>query len=539
MRILSYNTGHDGSAVLIDGGKLTFSIENEKDDGLRYSSLDPTLFVRSLQLQEAPDVVAITGIMKRVVRPTEKDILSLLSIENGYFDESSKGKVECEALFAGRTIRRFSSSHVRAHIMCAYGLSPFEHGQPCYALVWEGVIGALYYVDHQITIQKVGEVVAWPGTKYSLIFALADPTVPPSTDWGFRFGDAGKLMALTAYGRRSTATRVERDTVESILELDLFKDRRPKETLQKSSYFNIGVESQPLKDLAWQFSKALFDRFYIFAKENIDKGLPLLITGGCGLNCEWNTQWQQSGLFSQVFVPPCANDSGVALGTAIDALHHYTGRTKLEWDVYAGDSFVEDVSESELFFPTPLSMVDVSKALHAGSIVAWVQGRCEMGPRALGNRSLLASPFHAETRDRLNQIKQRELFRPIAPVCLAEDFDLHFDNHGLSPHMLYFQRVRNPKLKAVTHVDGSARAQSVTDLENPQISQLLREFRRWSGVAVLCNTSLNFKGYGFINRLSHLFSFAHERGIDAIVVGKNVWWSRAVSEGRASEAADL
>lgn len=151
-----------------------------------------------------------------------------------------------------------------------------------------------------------------------------------------------------------------------------------------------------------------------------------------------------------------------------------------------------------------------------------------MGPRALGNRSLLAAPFNSHTRDRLNQIKQRETFRSIAPICLEDDFERHFGHGAPSPHMLYFQHVRTPELQAIIHVDGSARAQSVNDRENPAICSLLREFKTQTGFAVLCNTSLNFKGLGFINRLSHLFSFARDRGVDCLVVGSRFWSRRLV-----------
>ena len=83
--------------------------------------------------------------------------------------------------------------------------------------------------------------------------------------------------------------------------------------------------------------------FYDYAERNLTEGLPLLISGGCGLNCDWNRMWRECGLFSSVFVPPCPNDSGSALGTAIDAQWFYTGRATIDWDVYAGETFVEDV----------------------------------------------------------------------------------------------------------------------------------------------------------------------------------------------------
>ena len=256
------------------------------------------------------------------------------------------------------------------------------------------------------------------------------------------------------------------------------------------------------------------------------EGLLAHFHGQSSVRIIWNSQWKECGLFSDVFVPPCTNDSGVALGAAIDALHHYTGNAKVSWSVYSGDTFVEDDADLGGFACKTLDHSEVCRSLLNGDVIAWVQGRYEIGPRALGNRSILAAPFSAETRDKLNRIKQREAFRPVAPICLEEDLGRHFEPDWPSPYMLYFQRVKSRELGAITHVDGSARGQSVSDAENPEICKLLREFRRQSGVGVLCNTSLNFKGSGFINRLSHLLQFAQERGLEGVVVGSRYWTSR-------------
>lgn len=521
MRILSYNCGHDGATALIEDGRLVHYLESEKDNGLRHMwSVTPTLFLRSMQLDDVPDVVAVSGFHRPGLRGEVVTRLARDSVEGGYFDEGTGGKISTHTLFAGKRIRRFSSSHVRSHIMCSYGLSPFAQGQPCYALIWEGHIGSMYYIDEHVVIHKLADVLRGPGARYAFMYWLADPAVPNISE------APGKVMALAAYGRRGKITSVEQETIDFILSFDIFGTEWSKAKFGDNDYFDIGVESQEFKDLAWQFQSALFNRFYNFAKERVTQKLPLLIGGGCGLNCDWNSQWKECGLFSDVFVPPCTNDSGVALGAAIDALHHYTGNAKVSWSVYSGDTFVEDDVGPGGFACKTLDHSEVCRSLLNGDVIAWVQGRYEIGPRALGNRSILAAPFSAETRDKLNRIKQREAFRPVAPICLEEDLGRHFEPDFPSPHMLYFQRVKSRELGAITHVDGSARGQSVSDAENPEICKLLREFRRQSGVGVLCNTSLNFKGSGFINRLSHLLQFAQERGLEGVVVGSRYWTSR-------------
>jgi hydroxymethyl cephem carbamoyltransferase len=205
------------------------------------------------------------------------------------------------------------------------------------------------------------------------------------------------------------------------------------------------------------------------------------------------------------------------------------GRAKLEWDVYCGDPFIEDTHEAPDFERADLNLAEVCRLLQRGAVLGWVQGKYEIGPRALGNRSMIAAPFSEETRDRLNRIKMREGFRPIAPICLEEDFRTHFEGTWPSPHMLYFQRVKSPQLAGITHVDGSARAQSVNEAENPKMHALLREFRKQTGFGVLCNTSLNFKGRGFVNRSSQLFALARDRGFDGVVIGDHFLEASGVS----------
>jgi hydroxymethyl cephem carbamoyltransferase len=128
-------------------------------------------------------------------------------------------------------------------------------------------------------------------------------------------------------------------------------------------------------------------------------------------------------------------------------------------------------------------------------------------------------------RDRLNDIKQREGFRPIAPCARIEDLGELFDSDFEDPYMLYFRMVRSDRLGAVTHVDGTARAQTVSTDTNPLLHDLLTAFEARTGVGALCNTSLNFKGFGFINRLSDLAKYCEERGVDDMVAGDS-WFVR-------------
>ncbi len=516
MKIFAYKPGHDGHVALVDDGSLIFSIEAEKDSGPRYAPISSEDLMHGFSLTNGvPDVFAVSGWMKSF-RPMADPIGA------GYFGADSKSVEDRPFPLFGNTIQHFSSSHERSHLLGSYAMSPFPQGEPCYALVWEGVLGAFYRIDENLNIEKLGTPMTGPGHKYGFVYGLADPAYPPDARKSRR-EDAGKLMAIAAFGEQGALTANERALIERVFSWDAERAPLRKADFSDSPYFNIGLESAEFRNLAHHFQNAVFERFAEFAGKHMPEGLPLLISGGCGLNCDWNSQWRKSGLFEDTFVQPCANDSGSAIGTAVDAQHHYTGNAKLEWSVYAGEEFALDEADMSGFRRETLDYPNMAKYLEDGRIFAWVQGRYEIGPRALGNRSLLAAPFTRETHLRLNAIKKREGFRPIAPILMEEEFDRLFDNHGPSPHMLYFQKVKTEKLKAVTHVDGSARGQTVTRDDNPQMHRLLEAFRQRTGFGVLCNTSLNFSGKGFINRMSDLVRYARDSGLDGFVVGDTIY----------------
>jgi hydroxymethyl cephem carbamoyltransferase len=168
-------------------------------------------------------------------------------------------------------------------------------------------------------------------------------------------------------------------------------------------------------------------------------------------------------------------------------------------------------------------------------VVAWVQGRAEIGPRALGHRSLLASPLKAENKDVLNEIKLREPYRPVAPACLLEELPRWFEDAREDPYMLFFARVKTDALPAVTHVDRTARVQSVGPDGDPRFRALLQAQSRRTGYGVLCNTSLNYKGFGFINRSADLFFYCERRSIDHAVVG-DAWYRRRRPGGGSADS---
>jgi hydroxymethyl cephem carbamoyltransferase len=509
MRIVAINKEHDGAVAIVDNCRLIKCIEAQKDNHVRHAQLTEDLLQFALEaLSEEGSIFAIGGWFNN----------------GGYLGTGSSAITVQRVTQKGREHLRFTTSHERAHVFCAYGLSPFEQGCPCYVLVWEGTLGNFYIVSEHCEIELLCTPMVQPGHRYAFLYELANPTFPESAR-GWSNEVSGRLMALASRCDSEPLHQHERNLMDLLLNR-FHSSHTRKWQLRNSPFWNCGCTEENFRRFAHKFSAALFDRFFSSIKPLVKRRLPLLIVGGCGLNCDWNCRWLDSGLFADVFVPPCTDDSGIAIGVAVDAQRHFSGIAKLEWTVYSGAAFEYDISVDDRFSASELNFATISDLLLDGAVIAWVTGRYEIGPRALGNRSLLAAPFREEMKDRLNSIKGRENYRPIAPICMEEQAPQWFDWHGPSPHMLYFQRVLSEQLRAVTHDDGTARVQTLNAGDHPQLYRLLCEFSRRSGFGVLCNTSLNFPGRGFINRMSDLARFVEEKGLDAMVVEDRVYFPK-------------
>jgi len=513
VNILSYNPGHDGAIAYLKDARLRFSIEAEKNSRYRHSPISSHDVVDILgELEEVPDVLCTGGWW-----PCDDNVTGSRTLA-GYRGVLKNDIVTGQRRLLGKPIAYFSSSHERSHLLCAFGMSSLPKGTPCYALIWEGGIGAFYEIDSELNIKLLADVMNEPGHRYGLLYGLADPTFPKNSSFS-RFCDAGKLMALASFSVRNTPSPDERQLIDFLLQDCTHLELSAHGDTSHLRYHNVGVEDPEFRNFVGIFSDKMFDVFHQFAKANMTKRIPLLIAGGCGLNCDWNTKWKETNLFPEVFVPPVANDSGSAIGTAIDAQFQITGNPKIDWNVYSGLDFNRsgsfDLAQYDLYDTSYEMIADM---LANDLILGWVSGKYEIGPRALGNRSILAAPFRESTRVRLNEIKQREQFRPIAPVCLEEEAARWFGCDHASPFMLYTHRVRTNELAAVTHVNGTARIQTVSSATNRNLYELLIAFKTRTGYGVLCNTSLNCSGRGFINEIADLSAYVVKRSLDGFVV---------------------
>jgi carbamoyltransferase len=232
----------------------------------------------------------------------------------------------------------------------------------------------------------------------------------------------------------------------------------------------------------------------------------LCMAGGVALNCVLNARVRDRTPFKQVWVQPAAGDSGTSLGAALWIDSQQRGPSKRHWHMehaFLGPAY--DDTEIEAFLKQAKLRYrradnlagDVADLLQKNKVIGWFQGRMEFGPRALGARSILASPLDAEMQSHLNLIKDREDFRPVAPVVLEEDVADWFVNGAVSPFMLFVYDVQPDKadrIPAVRHVDGTARIQTINRSQNPAYYDLLSAFKERTGVPVLINTSFNTRG---------------------------------------------
>ena len=259
----------------------------------------------------------------------------------------------------------------------------------------------------------------------------------------------------------------------------------------------------------------------------------LSMAGGVALNCVMNARIARDGPFDSVWVQPAAGDAGTALGAALYVDYHRRGG-KREWameDAYLGPSYPDDEIERFLYgsrqdFRRLDDVAGEAAALLAqDKILGWFQGRMEFGPRALGARSILASPLDSAMQARLNGLKDREDFRPVAPVVMEERAAEWFDGRGgtiCAPFMLFVYDVlahRAQQIPAVRHIDGTARVQTVRRDQNPRYYDLLAAFERLTGVPVLVNTSFNTRGEPVVCTPRDAVECFWTSPLDALVIG--------------------
>src|SRR5271168_1777374 len=260
----------------------------------------------------------------------------------------------------------------------------------------------------------------------------------------------------------------------------------------------------------------------------------LCLAGGVALNSKANGKIVASGLIDKIFVQPAASDDGVALGAALAPYLDGGGKlpNKAMRHAYLGPSFDDDAIEANLrtyklkYTRSQDPAVVAAELLSNGKILGWFQGRMEFGPRALGSRSILADPRDPEMNAKVNNaVKFREWWRPFAPSVKKEAAADYLESATDSPFMILTAQVRPEKrsvIPSVTHVDGSARPQTVEEEINPLYWRLIDEFGRRTGVPVIMNTSFNLRGEPIVSSPTDAIRTFFSSGMDYLVIGNFV-----------------
>lgn len=372
-----------------------------------------------------------------------------------------------------------------------------------------------------------------------------------------KYREVGKFMGLASYGVPSMKMPLsyseDKNLFKELPNLDkngIF-DSIEERTSQFKQYFEENCfpyesgnsdEIMSYANFAASVQKALEDTLIGFVKElkEVTRMDNLVISGGIALNCSANGKIVKTGIFKNVFVPPFPSDAGTAVGAALEIYHKLFGKAHTESKLVMaglGTSYSQETVISELKPYVDSNSISysikderelydfVAKAIADGNIIGWMQDGFEAGPRALGYRSLLADPRTRRSLIRLNKVKQREMWRPIAPSVLSEKYSEYFEGNADSRYFMNVAAIvlenKRKEIPAVVHVDTTARPQAVT-CKQQKYYNLLSAFYRLTGVPVLCNTSFNRKGEPLVNTPKDAIECFLNCEIDMLVIGNIV-----------------
>lgn len=415
---------------------------------------------------------------------------------------------------------RFIPHHV-AHAASAYLAGPYRD---CSVMVMDGRGERTSYLAGRVRGGNL-EVLRRVDLPHSLGLRYEELTM----HLGFhRSSDEYKVMALASYGKPRWKDAIARsmhatnDGGFTALPIDLHAFVPPR---RDGAPF-----SDAHADLASSVQAALQDAMLELAmwlqRENGDDAL--VMAGGVALNVVANSYVADKGPYKHVWVQPAAGDAGTALGSALYLAHELGDEVRPMASAALGRGWDEAelrgwLESANVAYTRPDDIADtVGKIIAQDGIVAWFQGRSEYGPRALGHRSLLANPRNPENLRRLNDVKGREQFRPVAPMTLLERAPQMFEGPFPSPYMLFVHRVKPEwvdRLPAVMHVDGTARVQTVDRREEPLVAAMLDAVDRYTGVPVVVNTSLNTAGRPMVDDPRDALECFGSAPVDALAIG--------------------
>jgi carbamoyltransferase len=547
---INYSQMHDSAACIVRDGELLFAVAEERISRVKHDARFPQLAIQAClefagvgakQLDEVCFGWQTAGPVYRHdlklyalgdwpitylnVLNSTRHFLSMWHQQSG-----AKRFVQRFGPVSGRM--RFVDHHL-AHAISAYAYSGFDEativimdGRGAWEAtsIWRGRRGR---IEHGLTIPFPDSI----GVFYSAMTEYLG-FVPNSDEW--------KVMGLAPYGQPGVKLEAFIDPEAAPYRVHAKRLSGNGSGLPPSLAALLGPPRAPEseiedrhKNIAYAAQECCELAMLSVVRMAIEKTRcrNVCLAGGVALNSKANGKILTSGLVDRVFVQPAASDEGVALGAALEPYLDHGGRLpdKAMRHAYLGPSFDDDTVESTLrayrlrYKRLGDPAATAAELLCRGKIIGWFQGRMEFGPRALGNRSILADPRDPQMNAKVNNaVKFREWWRPFAPSLKKETAGAYLESATDSPFMILTAQVRPEKrstIPAVTHVDGSARPQTIEKDVNPLYWRLIDEFGRRTGVPVLMNTSFNLRGEAIVHTPTDAVRTFFSSGMDALVIG--------------------
>lgn len=534
--VLGLNYGHDGAAAVVRDGRLVSAVSLErisrrkKESGVTRDLVAYALELAGVTFSDV-SAVALAAFIPSARNPIPLFKVGGEEITGTVFDLfGGETSFRLEAQVEGRRVPAFFINHHIAHCASAFFTSPFERA-------------ACLSVDASMVRPEACSVMAYgerEDLRYlrcpGIMIGNAYSVFTEKLGLGPGLTKAGTLMGLAPYGKANIAALTrwrefgaswyERLAQESDR---LFIDQMWSALSGEAPHvtFPPSMSDSPRAQEIAASIQYVFEQTMLAQAQRLYRDTVtfsdgnLCLSGGSFLNSETNMLIKRESGFSDLHLFPGCGDDGTAVGSAL-FVAHTLGRLPRQRYTAA------DLMYLGRAYPTPPELLgapradpeEIARLLAEGKIVAVCHGRGEFGPRALGNRSLLADPRRADMRDRINfTVKRREWFRPFAPAVLTEHRHAWFELDGESPFMLLISKVKQPeRIPAVAHIDGTARVQTVAERDNPFFHSIISAFHRLTGVPVLLNTSLNGNGEPLAESPADALRFFNEGTIDALVV---------------------
>ncbi len=553
---------HDVSACLLRDGEIAYAIAKERitrkkhDTGFYQKVVDYCLAAEGISLDDVDLVVRncyVLPVEDLEIRMVSQDVPEVM-------DDGERTQAEKNPLYLSKSHKVVTVSHHLAHAYSAFAACPFNEGV---VMVVDGVgnyssditepgqltenVNPLareaesYYKFDDTRIETLKKVWLKPvrgflSDEFYYMPGLGALYSRVSIYIFAHWNKCGEVMGLAPYGR-ADATKPLLEIRDGEVDVPEWGVEFNKPFLpERERNWEASPSMQHWKDVAWRLQddaeKLLLSRAIWLREASGAKNL--CIAGGVALNCVANGRIVREAGFDDVWIQPAAGDDGIAIGCAYYGYlailkkqrsfvmkHAYLGVEYTDEDARAAAHERLVRLQTRNVYSKNIC-ADAAKLLSEGYVLGWFQGRSEFGPRALGNRSILADPRRAEMKDKLNKrVKHRQAFRPFAPIVLAESASEIFEGDEESPFMLVVKRVRpewRDKIPAIVHVDGTARVQTVRQDENERLYRLLKEFDAITGVPVLLNTSLNVKGEPIVETPGDALACFLATGIDYLAL---------------------